>query len=122
MSTNSWLREHQLLQSNPFDTELFSVLIKAVNTKTNTITTGSLQIEVFNLVTALCLLIVCLNDREEKSFVWKAIEQTPMMFAYHVSMFRTKNENVSVSFYGFYKEKKSKLSRSCILKFRSAFP
>lgn len=28
-----------------------------------------------------------------------------MMFAYHVSMFRTKTENVSVSFYGFYKEK-----------------
>lgn len=60
-----------------------------------------MQIEVFNLVTALGLLIVCLNDREET----EAIEQTPMMFAYHVSMFRTKNENVSVRFYGFYKEK-----------------
>lgn len=56
-------------------------------------------------VGANCLLIVCLNDREEKSFVQEAIEQTPMMFAYHVSLFRTKNENVSVSFYGFYKEK-----------------
>lgn len=28
-----------------------------------------------------------------------------MMFVYYVSLFRIKNENVSVSFYGFYKEK-----------------
>lgn len=28
-----------------------------------------------------------------------------MMFVYYVSMFRIKNENVGVRFYGFYKEK-----------------